>query len=156
MCKVCFTLFLVNKTLLPEAVSPGRPYPFLADVKLNLWALVALLTTLLARWWLAQHPDWSVFLRSAIALSPLAPSLFYVRGLARWIRGMDEMQRRMQLEASLFATTATVFVATAISLLGTQGIHLPRLHDGLGWEGTFAVALGFQFLGNLLVNRQYR
>jgi len=96
-------------------------------------------------------------LRSIIALTPLVPSLLYVQSIARWISGMDELQRRIQLEACLFATTATVFVVTALSLLhGTGVLQSVRLQNGLGWEGTFAAIIGFYVLGNMLVNRRYR
>ena len=37
-------------------------------------------------------------LRAAIALIPLIASLLYVRGTARWVRGMDELHRRVALE----------------------------------------------------------
>jgi putative transcriptional regulator len=52
---------------------------------------------------------------------------------------MDELQRRIQLEACLLATTGTIFIVTAFSLLTSEGIRMPRLQHGLGWEGTFRV-----------------
>jgi hypothetical protein len=70
---------------------------------------------------------------------------------------MDELQRRIQLEACLFSTTATVFLVTALSLLqGTGVLQSVRLQNGLGWEGTFAAIIVFYILGGMAVNRRYR
>jgi hypothetical protein len=148
---------IMNKPIFPEAVQPGRQYSWRADLKLNAWAFVAMLAAGMARWVLQHHQGWGLGLRSIIALTPLVPSLLYVQSIARWIGGMDELQRRIQLEACLFATTATVFVVTALSLLhGTGVLQSVRLQNGLGWEGTFAAIIGFYVLGNMLVNRRYR
>jgi hypothetical protein len=147
----------VNRFILPEVVQPGRNYSFLGEVRLNMWALVALLVALVTRWLLRNHEDWGAPLRSILAVSPLIPSLCYVRCIARWIGGMDELQRRIQLEASLFATTGTVFLATALSLLESYGVPLSnRLQHGLGWEGTFAAVIALYILGNVIINRRYR
>jgi hypothetical protein len=106
---------------------------------------------------LHHHADWPGLLRSAIALTPFLPSLLYVQSIKRWIGGMDELQRRIQLEACLFATTGTVFVTTALSLLEGIGVlQHSRLQQGLGWEGTFAVIILLYVLANFIVNRRYR
>jgi len=144
-------------TILPEAVRPGKNYSFRADVKLNTWAFVALAVAFVARWLLQHHRDWGALLQAAVALSPLLPSLLYLRSIAHWIGSMDELQRRIQLEACLFATTATVFITMTLSLLGTvSGLQMPRLQHGLSWEGTFAAVILFYVVGNMIVNRRYR
>jgi hypothetical protein len=147
----------MNNPIFPEAVQPGRHYSFAADMKLNAWAFVALMVAAVARWLLRHHPDWPGLLRSAVALTPLLPSLLYIQSIKRWIGGMDELQGRIQLEACLFATTATVFLTTALSLLEGIGVlQSSRLQHGLGWEGTFAVIILFYVLANFIVNRRYR
>ena len=147
----------MSKPILPEAVQPGPHYSFRADIRLNSWALIALLVAVVTRWLLRHHHDWDAPLQSLVALSPLLPSLLYVRSIARWIGGMDELQRRIQLEACLFATTGTIFVATALSLLEGYGVlESTRLQHGLGWEGTFAAIVALYILGNTLFNRRYR
>ena len=125
-------------------------------MKLNAWAFVAVALAFASRIILKQHPDWSDPLRAVMALSPLLPSLLYVRSITKWIRGMDELQRRIQLEACLFATVGTIFITTAFDLLKAEGVYLPRLQAGLGWEGTFALVVFFYFLGNVVINRRYR
>jgi hypothetical protein len=147
----------MNKPILPEAVRPGKHYSLRADLKLNSWALIALLVAFAARWFLQHEPGWGAPVQWVVALSPLLPSILYVRSIARWIGGMDELQRRIQLEACLFATTGTVFVATAQSLLCGFGLlQSTRLQHGLGWEGTFAIIIVLYILGNVISNRRYR
>ena len=152
-----YTARTMNNPIFPEAVRPGRHYSFRADLKLNAWAFVAVAVAWVARW-LSQHDhDWGVLLQSAVAMTPLLPSLLYVRSVARWIGGMDELQRRIQLEACLFATTGTVFIVTALSLLSGAGVlQTLRLQHGLGWEGTFGAIILLYVLGNAIFNRQYR
>lgn len=145
-----------NQFNLPESVQPGKHYSFRADMKLNAWAFVAVALAFASRILLRQYPDWNMALRAFIALSPLLPGLLYVRSVAHWIRGMDELQRRIQLEACLFATIGTIFITMAFALLNAQGIHIPRLKYGLGWEGTFASVVFLYIAGNLLINRRYK
>ena len=148
---------MTNRPVLPESVRPGKHYSFKADMKLNAWALVAVLVSILARSLLQHHPDWGASLQSIVVLTPLLPSLLYLRSIARWIGGMDELQRRIQLEACLFATTAMVFITTALDLLEGIGIlQSTRLRHGLGLEGTFAAIIVFYILGNIIFNRRYR
>jgi hypothetical protein len=125
----------------------------LADLKLNAWAFVAVLASFCAHWMLSRYTDWGPVLRSVVALAPLAPSFLYARSIARWIGGMDELQRRIQLEASLFATTGTIFVITAMNLLEASGVLQSH---GLGWEGVFAAILLLYILGNIISNRRYQ
>jgi hypothetical protein len=144
-------------TIFPEAVRPGKHYSLRADLKLNAWALVAVAVAFASRGLLQSYHGWSVMLRSAVALSPLLPSLLYVRSIARWIGGMDELQRRIQLEACLFATTGTVFVGAGLSLLsGASLLTSVRLRHGLGWEGTFAAIILLYIVANVILNRRYR
>ncbi len=150
-----YTPGMTNTPILPEAVRPGKHYSFAADMRLNAWAFVAMATSMAARGLLKNHHEWSATLQSAVALTPILPSLLYLRSIARWIGGMDELQRRIQLEACLFATTVTVFLRTALDLL--EGIaQSPRPRYSLGWEGTFAAIIVFYILGNLIFNRRYR
>jgi len=41
-------------------------------------------------------------------------------------------------------------------LLNSFGSRLPRLQNGLGWEGTFASVVLLYILGNVICNRRYR
>src|SRR5882724_10485675 len=142
MTSILYTALMTIRPIFPESVRPGRHYSFSADMKLNAWAFVAVYASILARSTLHHHPDWGAPWKSLVALAPILPSLLYLRSIAHWIGGMDELQRRIQLEACLFATTATVFIGTALGLLEGIGVlQSTRLRHGLGWEGTFAAIL---------------
>ena len=154
---ILYTGCMTNTPTLPETVRPGKHYSFAADMKLNAWALVAVAVSIVARELLKHNRNWGALMQSVVALTPLLPSLLYLRSIARWIGGVDELQRRIQVEACLFATTATVFLRTALDLLGGIGIlQSTRLRHGLGWEGTFAAIIVFYILGNIVLNRRYR
>ena len=125
-------------------------------LRLNLWAMVALLVSAFGHWNL-RKPGLDALLRATIAIAPLVPSLLYVRAIARWIRAMDELQRRVQQEAWFFATTGTVFVQTALNLLAGAGLlQGGRLAAGLGWEGTYALTFLLWVVGCFRANRCYR
>jgi len=141
----------------PESVRPGKHYSLAADLKLNAWALIAVAVSIAVRGLLKHYPGWSTPVQSLVALGPIFPSLLYLRSIARWIGGMDELQRNIQVEACLIATTATVFLRTSLDLLESAGpLQWTRLGHGLGWEGTFAAIILFYIFGNIIANRRYR
>jgi hypothetical protein len=142
----------MNETLLPDGVRVSYGAAF----KLNAWAAVAILTSAFGHWYL-RTPNLATLLRAAITLAPLVPSLLYVRAIARWVRTLDELQRRIQHEAWFFATTGTIFVETALSLLAGNGLlQRSRFAGGLGWEGMYALTLFLWCLGCVLANRRYQ
>src|SRR5260221_13134281 len=152
MTSILYSQSMTKTPILPESVQPGRHYSFKADMKLNAWALVAVAVALGARESLKGH-GWGAPWNSMIALAPLVPSLLYVRSIARWIGGVDELQRRIQLEAALFATTATVFLLTSLSLLeGVGSSPFARPGYNLGWGGAFAGIILFYILGGSIFN----
>lgn len=141
----------MSAKLSPEAVRT----PFCAAFKLNTWAIVAILVSAAGRWCVANG-NLNIAIRAVISLVPLVPTALYVRAIARWIRSQDELQRRIQQEAWLFATTGTVFVVTCLNMLGSSGIILGKhLAQGLGWEGSYALALFLWMLGCLISSRRY-
>lgn len=147
----------MTKISLPEALQCGKGYSFKTDMKVNAWVFVAMVLALMAPWMLQHHPAWPLQLRSAVALSPLFPCLFYVRSIWRWNHSLDELQRRIQVEAGLFATTGAVFFSTAISLLGGIGVlQSTSLEHGLGFIRTFAVILFLYVVGGTVLSRRYR
>ncbi len=143
----------MSNSMLPEAVQiPARD-----AIRLNLWAGVAVLASFLSRWSMSHHPDWNVVLRTSVALAPILPSLLWAQSIARWVRTLDELQRRIQSEAWFFAAMGTVFALTSLDLLGPAGIQRPaRLEHGWGWEGAFAMMFFLYCLGCVIFNRRYK
>jgi hypothetical protein len=143
---------IMNDRLLPEALQTT----YGTACKLQTWALVALGFSAFGHWYL-RKPDLSIPLRMIVALAPLIPSFLYARDIARWIRGLDELQRRIQSEAWLFAATGTIFVATSLTLMAGAGLlQGSRLQHGLGWEGTYALSFLLWAIGCARANRRYR
>ena len=145
----------MNKQIFPEAVR--WPYPFFADMRLNLWALVAIGSAITVRWW--RHESVGQIGPSSLAISlvPLIPAHFYARRLIRRIADLDEMQRRMQQDALVFAAMWTIFLRMALDLAHGSGyLDTPRFSHGLGVEGTFAAMCLLYMLGCAIANRRYR
>ncbi|MFN0068720.1 MAG: hypothetical protein ACKVYV_13920 [Limisphaerales bacterium] len=123
------------------------------SLKLNAWAGVAVIAACISRLLLRDSAGLAGVPRLAAALLPLLPGLLYVRALWRWMRGLDELQRRLQLEAVCFAALAMLLLALSADLLKLGGF-LPRLT--FGWEGYFAFTFFLYALGLARANRRYR
>jgi hypothetical protein len=139
-------------------------------LKVSVWLLVAGVTTYAGDEWFYHHRDSSSALRIIIALIPLPTILLWLRSMSRWIRGMDELQRRITLEISLFATTRTLLVILVWLRLDQIGV-LKTIFQTLGKEialhfengaltqyCTLTGSLFFFFfwLGYLIINRRYK
>ena len=127
--------------------------------------MLVFLTDLPGTYLIEQHKDWPLALRVVIALIPLFVALLYVQSAARWVRGMDELHRRIALEAFLFATVAYLFLTAAWFLLNhagvwnaiarTTGLHLERMPFS---NCTFIICLTYVFFGAgySILNRRYK
>ena len=104
-----------------------------------------------------HHSDWNLVLRTGVALAPIIPSLLWARSIARWMRQLDELQRRIQYEAWFFAAVGTVFVMTALNLSNSaETFASRRMPHGLGWEGAFAAMFFLYCVGCAVSNRRYK
>jgi low temperature requirement protein LtrA len=147
----------MNKPTTMESVQPcSKQYSFRTDLKLNAWMGVAGLFWILSHYLIRKHPDMEAPLRVALALSPLVPGLLYVRSCMRFVRGLDELQRRLQLEALLFAALGTLLVATAINMLNANGAGLQRLPHGLELGGAFVLMFVLWVVGSVIASRRYK
>src|SRR5581483_3134485 len=122
--QVCFTFTRMHdKPNVPEEIGWGKQYSWRASLKAGGgWMMLAFLTDLPGIYWIEHHKDWPVALRTVIALLPLIATLLYVRSTARWVRGMDELHRRLALESFLFATVAYLFLTATWFLLNQAGV----------------------------------
>ncbi|HTT58018.1 MAG TPA: hypothetical protein VMF63_12960 [Opitutaceae bacterium] len=92
-------------------------------------------------------------LRLVIALLPILPSLCYVGCVVRMFRQVDELQRRIQLEALGFAFPATAILVMAVDLL-EQAKVLPAVH--WGWSGLVVAMCLLWFAGWIRACRRYQ
>ena len=79
---------------------------------------------------LAVAVSWAPQLESSfwgyvIALLPLIPGLFLTFGVIRMTSKIDEMERRIILEAAAFAFIFTLLLLLSFSLLGLVGVPQP-------------------------------
>ena len=147
----------MEKPNLMESLEPhSGHYSLKTDLLLNAWLAVATVAFLAALFLLRRFPEWNSWLRGALVLAPFVPGLLYVRSGWRFISGLDELQRRIQLEAVLFASLGTVLASTAANVLSAQGIELPGLNHGLGVVGTSIVMFTLWLVGGAVVNRRYQ
>lgn len=146
----------MEKPNLMESVEPcSGQYSLRSDLRLNAWLGVAMLVYLPGLFLLKQHPEWNQLLRGSVALAPLVPGLLYLRSCVRFIRGLDELQRRVQLDAFLFAALGTLIVEAALSTLSAQEIQLGAFSHGLGMVGTFTSMFILWVVGTRIANCRY-
>ena len=148
----------MEKPNLIESYIPlSGQYSLQKDLRLNAWLAVSVAVYLLVLFLTKHHPDWSPGLRAFLLLLPLLPALLYIRAWVRLVRGMDELQRRIQLSAFLFAAIGTVVVSAIIATLNAAGLDLGvMLRTGLGLGGTFLVMFPLWLVGTAIANCRYQ
>lgn len=146
----------MNKPNLMESLEPcSGQYSSKTDLRLNFWLLVAALLHATQSVLFKIQPEWDPLLRAMWTLAPLVPGLLYVRSWVRFIRGLDELQRRIQLEVFLFAALATVGIGAIVSALNEQGVPTAWMKHGLGLGSSFMVMLVLWSAGWAFAKRRY-
>jgi len=116
---------------------------------------VAALSYALGRVFLREYPALSVSLRLGIALFPLIPALFYVRAWGKFLRQLDELQRRLQLEIWLFAALGTIFINVVNAILSENGLGWPLFSENYLVGGSYFVIFILWFISSYFSNRRY-
>jgi len=86
----------------------------------------------------------------AIAFLPIIPSALALWAFMRMFRGLDELQRRIQLEAVAFSFLATCFITLTWAF--QQNAGLPRFD--VSWVAPLLIALWG--LGLAIAKRRYQ
>jgi len=147
----------MDKPNLMESVEPhSGHYSFKTDLRLNAWLAVAVVVYLAERAVTTRLPDSGPAMRAVLALAPLVPGLLYVRSWVRFIRGLDEFQRRIQLESFLFAALGTAIFGAAMASLNAHRIPTGPFEHGLGLGSTFMALLCFWSIGWGLAKCRYK
>jgi hypothetical protein len=121
-----------------------------------LWLATATFIYLVSLWLLKHHPDWSPATRIAITLAPLLPGIFYLRALLQSFWQMDELQRRIQVEALGFALAGTVIVLTTVNVFVAEGVKLVDYPSGLGIGGVYMTTFVLWSIGVSISTFRYR
>lgn len=88
-------------------------------------AMAAYAVVLFASIALIQHTQLALPLRGVVALAPLVPLVFALLAFVRFLRRMDELQRRIQLEALGFGFGATAILTFGYGFL--ENVGFPHL-----------------------------
>ncbi len=129
-----------------------QPLTFGSTANQLLLAFLAVLAAALAGF-LLRHHALAAPLRLLLVVAPVIASGFYIASLLEWIRGLDELQRRIHLEAAAFSLPMLVLAAMLISSLPHAGIPVPLRW---GWESIAAALVLFSTVGLWIAKRRYR
>ncbi|MEJ6603581.1 MAG: hypothetical protein QNL51_13550 [Opitutaceae bacterium] len=129
---------------------------FKRSTKVNVWLFLATATYLVTLYTLRDHPEWDPQFRVGLTLLPLLPGLVYLRRLWGTFKEMDELQRRIQLEAWAFALGGTVLVSTTMNILNANGIGFKDYPHGLEMGGAYISVFFFWCLGVAQATARYR
>lgn len=100
-----------------------------------------------------QLLDTSTVLRVGLALLPTIPFVFLLWKISRGIRALDELERRIQLEALALAFPLTLILLLVLGLL-ELAVKLPP--EDLSYRHVWAMLPVFYFLGLTLARRRYQ
>ncbi len=124
--------------------------------ELNAWLAVSTAVYLVTLFLVRHNPDWSPGWKITLALTPILPGLLYLRNGLQLLRGLDELQRRIQLEAWLFAALGTVIVSTIITVCNAHGFAVRWATHGLEVGGTYLTMFILWCVGVTIANCRYK
>jgi hypothetical protein len=101
--------------------------------------------------WLARRPGSSTVVRAGAAVAPLPFALLLYHALMRYVRGLDELEQRKQLEALSNTLAATTIVSLLVGLL-----QAAKIVPYWGWHGIWIVVVVAYFAGVIMAGRRYR
>lgn len=142
-----------------------KDYSLRADWTVNGWLLIATLISAFAD---IMFPhvvrDWPPASRAGIVIAQFLAIALWARALVRWIRGMDELHRRITGAAVLASLGATFFCLMLWHRLDAAGLFnaaFGSTKSGGGWDictvaHGFLLLTLFYFAGFTAFNRRYQ
>jgi hypothetical protein len=85
-------------------------------------SMAAYVIIVFASVWLLKHNAAHSPLRFVLAVLPVVPAAFAMWAAIRYFRGLDELQRRIQLEGLAFSFLATCLIALSWGFLQNAGL----------------------------------
>jgi hypothetical protein len=153
---------------IPDEIWLGKKgYSWRKEWRVNGWMFVAMVISSASDILFPhQIEQWRIAARVAVEMAPFVAILLWIRYLARWICGMDELHRRITQASVLFSVSATFFVVMLwhrleqAGLFSALGVVDPD-HSRASWDiGTVDLVLVlmtlFYFLGYRIFNRRYQ
>ena len=113
-----------------------------------IWVLVYLLTR-----GLLDGNQLSAGWRIVVALAPMIPFAFFLAFMLAGIRSMDELQRRIQLEALAIAFPLAILF---FMMLGLLELAIPLSPQDWSYRHTWSYLPLFYFIGLSIASRRYQ
>lgn len=88
--------------------------------------------------------------RYGVAVLPVIPVAYGVWGYMQFLRSLDELQQRIQLEAIGFSLGMTSLVTMTIGFLEVVGLPM------IGFIWVFPMIIGFWGIGQFIAQRRYQ
>jgi hypothetical protein len=162
-----YTRVMSTKPNVPGEILLGASeYSWRSDCSVNGWlAVAALISGCFDIIFPTQFAACSLAWRITVVLAQFVALALWVRSLMRWIRGMDEMHRRITTSAVLFAVSATFFVVLFWQRLESAGVINALTPDHIQKHGTWNIATVahsfllmtlFYIFGHHFFSRRYR
>jgi hypothetical protein len=129
---------------------PERRQAFHGYLVTAVWGLSLIVARLALDKELAVEPTW---VRVAAALLPVVPTAVFLWFLVSAVRGMDELHRRVHLEALAIAYPLTILLLVTLGFL-QLAINLPA--EDWSYRHVFIYLPIFYFLGLAIAWRRYR
>jgi hypothetical protein len=150
----------MNPTPAPDRTEPQVDRALvkgaLRSFELNAWLAVTTATYLATLFLVRYHPEWSPEWKITLALTPILPGLLYLRNGLQLLRGLDELQRRIQFEGWMFAALGTVIFSAVVNVFNAHGLGGNWLPHGLGVGGTYLAMFILWCVGVTIANCRYR
>ena len=100
--------------------------------------------------WLLRHAGLSSGWRLVVALLAVPPSIYLMFCMFRWVRSLDELQRRIQAEALALAFTGAMLLALTVQYLQKAGYAM-----WIDWDFAWGAMIGLYLTSMLVVSRRY-
>ncbi len=156
-----------TKPNVPEEIFLGQPeYSWRMDSRVNGWLFVATIISAFSDIvFVSTVKQWPLTWRIAIVLAQFLAVFLWARSLTKWIRGMDEMHRRITTSAVLVSVSATFFFVMLWHRLDKAGLFqaiFPNSKNpNASWDiatlgHSFLLMTLFYFVGFSIFNRRYK
>jgi hypothetical protein len=156
MTRLLYTSFMnreknIYSLLCSDAGASTKPV-----MKSTFWLAVTTLVYLGTLAALRYNPQWGPGWRLSVTLTPLLTGVFYLWNLFRSFRLMDELERRIQLEAWIFALAGTVVLSTGLNVLNANGVSIAGYPHGLEIGGIYLSIFLLWSVGVTISTRRYK
>jgi hypothetical protein len=93
-------------------------------------------------------------LRIVVAMLPVPFFLYFLLTEIRYMRNLDELQKRIQLEALAIAFPVVLLLLMTLGLLQAAGVNISQ--EDWGYRYIWFLAIAFYAVGVKMAERRYR